>query len=87
VLSLFQNLLGLAAGPLIAGAASDHWGLETTMVFMPMFSIVAAIMFMLAVKTYESDVRHVREQIAAQDERNAAKLLGGENFAKAVASH
>jgi hypothetical protein len=42
---------------------------------------------MLAVKTYESDVRHVREQIAAQDERNAAKLLGGENFAKAVASH
>ena len=88
VLSLFQNLLGLAAGPIIAGAASDHWGLEATMVFMPMFSIVAAVMFMLAVKTYEDDVRHVREQIAAQDkERNAVKPLGRENFAKAVASH
>ncbi|MDI9850255.1 MFS transporter [Rhodoblastus sp. 17X3] len=88
VLSLFQNLLGLAAGPLIAGAASDHWGLEATMVCMPMFSIVAAVMFMLAVKTYEDDVRHVREQIAAQDKaRNVAKSLGGENFAKAVVSH
>jgi MFS family permease len=27
VLALFQNLLGLAAGPLVAGALSDMWGL------------------------------------------------------------
>lgn len=88
VLSLFQNLFGLAAGPLIAGVASDHWGLETTMVFMPLFSIVAAVMFLLAVKTYEDDVRHVREQIAAQSrERNAAASLGGESFANAAVSH
>ena len=88
MLSLFQNFFGLAAGPLIAGVASDHWGLETTMVFMPLFSIVAAVMFMLAVKTYEDDVRHVREQIAAQSkERNVGAPLGGDGFASAAVSH
>ena len=88
VLSLFQNLFGLAAGPLIAGAASDHWGLENTMIFMPLFSIIAAVMFMLAVRTYEEDVKHVREQIAAQlKQQNDLSLLGGENVAKAVAGH
>ena len=55
---------------------------------MQLFSIVAAVMFLLAVKTYEEDVKHVREQIAAQSKaRNALSPLGGENFAKAVTSH
>ena len=31
VLSLFQNLLGLAAGPFIAGWVSDAWSLETAL--------------------------------------------------------
>jgi sugar phosphate permease len=88
VLSLFQNLFGLAAGPLIAGAASDHWGLENTMIFMPLFSIIAAVMFMLAVRTYEEDVKHVREQIAAQlKQQDNLSPLDGENVAKAVAGH
>ena len=82
VLALFQNLFGLAAGPLIAGVASDHWGLETTMIFMPLFSLVAAVMFLLTVRTYEEDVKHVREQIAAQ-----AKPFGGEAAAQTVAGH
>jgi MFS transporter, Spinster family, sphingosine-1-phosphate transporter len=88
VLSLFQNLFGLAAGPLIAGVASDHFGLESTMIFMPLFSIIAAVMFMLAVRTYEEDVKHVREQIAAQlKQRSDLSPLGEENVAKAVAGH
>jgi MFS family permease len=88
VLSLFSNLFGMAAGPLIAGAASDHWGLETTMIFMPLFSIVAAAMFLLALKTYEEDAKHVREQIAAQSMvQNASASFGKENVATAVASH
>jgi MFS family permease len=88
VLSLFQNLFGLAAGPLIAGAASDHWGLQTTMMFMPLFSLVAVVMFLFTVRTYEEDVKHVREQIAAQSkQQNVSPPLGGENVAKAVAGH
>jgi len=88
VLSLFQNLFGLAAGPLIAGVASDHFGLESTMVFMPLFSIIAAVMFLLAVRTYEEDVKHVRELIAAQSMvQSGLSPLGEGNFAEAVAGH
>ncbi|MGO9361047.1 MAG: MFS transporter [Xanthobacteraceae bacterium] len=88
VLSLFQNFLGLAAGPLIAGVASDHWGLESTMVFMPLFSIIAAVMFLLAVRTYEEDVKHVRELIAAQSMvQSGLSPIGERNFAEAVAGH
>ena len=66
VLSLFQNLLGLATGPLLAGAVSDVWGLETAMIAMPGFCILASVMFLLAARTYEHDVRSVREQTAGQ---------------------
>ena len=86
VLALCSNLFGLAAGPLIAGAASDRWGLETTMIFMPLFSLVAVVMFLFTVRTYEEDVKHVREQIAAQSKSDLSPL-GGENVAKTVAGH
>jgi predicted MFS family arabinose efflux permease len=88
VLSLFQNLFGLAAGPLIAGVVSDHWGLETAMICMPLFCIIAAVMFMLAVRTYEDDVKHVREQIAAQSAAgNLLSPVGDAKFGEAVAAH
>ena len=83
VLALFQNLFGLAAGPLIAGVASDHWGLQTTMIFMPLFSLVAVVMFLLTARTYEKDVKQVREQIAAQSKDDLSPLGG----AKTVAGH
>jgi MFS family permease len=86
VLALFQNLFGLAAGPLIAGALSDHWGLQTTMIYMPLFSLVAALMFLFTAGTYEQDVKRVREQIAAQSKDDLSPL-GGENAAKPVAGH
>jgi MFS family permease len=86
VLALFQNLFGLAAGPLIAGVLSDHWGLQTTMIYMPLFSLLAALMFLFTVGTYEADVKRVREQIAAQSKDDLSPL-GGENAAKPVAGH
>ena len=59
VLSLFQNLFGLAAGPFIAGALSDAWGLTTTLVAMPSFAIVAAFAFKFAAGSYVTDMRRV----------------------------
>jgi MFS family permease len=56
VLSLFQNLLGLAAGPVIAGAMSDAFGLETALTAMPLFGIVAAACFIVASRSYEGEV-------------------------------
>ena len=46
--ALFQNLFGLALGPVIAGTLSDAWGLETALTAMPAFSALAAIAFMFA---------------------------------------
>jgi MFS transporter, Spinster family, sphingosine-1-phosphate transporter len=56
VLSLFQNLFGLALGPLITGALSDYIGLNVALVIMPVFGVLAAIAFVKASKTYESDI-------------------------------
>jgi predicted MFS family arabinose efflux permease len=59
VLSLTQNLLGLAAGPLIAGILSDNFGLPFAMSVMPLFCLLAAAMFVVGARTYEADARRV----------------------------
>jgi MFS family permease len=59
VLSLFQNLFGLAAGPFIAGALSDAWGLTSTLVAMPSFAIIAAFAFRRAAGSYVPDMERV----------------------------
>ena len=56
VLSLFQNLLGLAAGPLIAGTLSDVLGLATALTVMPMFGVLAAVCCMTASRSYEVEI-------------------------------
>jgi MFS family permease len=56
VLSLSQNLLGLAAGPFIAGWISDAWSLEAALAVMPIFGVLAAGLFMVAARGYERDV-------------------------------
>ena len=55
LLALFQNLFGLAAGPFLAGMLSDAWGLENALAVIPAFSVVAAIAFLIAVRSYERD--------------------------------
>ncbi len=59
VLSLTQNLLGLAAGPLIAGILSDNFGLPFAMSVMPVFCLFAAALFVVGARTYEADARRV----------------------------
>lgn len=57
VLSLFQNLLGLAAGPFIAGLLSDAWSLEAAMAVMPVFGLLSAGLFVVASRSYEKDLQ------------------------------
>jgi MFS family permease len=57
VLSLTQNLLGLAGGPLLTGALSDRIGLQAAMGTAPLFCLGAAALFLLATHTYEADLR------------------------------
>lgn len=65
VLSLFQNLLGLAAGPFIAGLLSDAWTLQHALVVMPVFGLFAAWAFVLASRSYEPDLKLVAESVEA----------------------
>jgi len=59
VLALFQNLLGLAAGPFLAGMLSDSVGLQAALALTPAFGLVAAGFFLLATRCYEADVQRV----------------------------
>jgi MFS family permease len=61
VLALFQNLFGLAAGPFIAGALSDAWGLERALTVTPLFAVLSALALLMASRTYEADLQRMRE--------------------------
>jgi MFS family permease len=60
VLSLFRNLFGLAAGPFIAGALSDAFGLRLALAITPLLGIAAAACFLTAAASYEKDLRNAR---------------------------
>jgi len=59
MLSLMQNLFGLAAGPLLTGLLSDAFGLPFALSVVPAFSLLAAAMFVIAARTYERDLKDV----------------------------
>jgi MFS family permease len=68
VLALFQNLFGLAAGPLLVGLLSDRMGLQPALAAVPVASVAAATAFLLAARSYEGDKARAAEPI----ERGAA---------------
>jgi len=61
LLALFQNLFGLALGPVIAGALSDAWGLESALTAIPAFGALAAIALMVAARSYETDKQRAND--------------------------
>lgn len=67
VMSLFQNLFGLALGPFIAGALSDAVGLESALTLIPLFGLIAVGAMLMASRTYAADI-HVGTLPIAQPE-------------------
>ena len=63
VLALFQNLFGLAAGPLVAGVLSDMWGLVPALTATPLFALIAAGALWMAAGTYERDKARAAEPV------------------------
>ncbi|KJK07432.1 MULTISPECIES: MFS transporter [Pseudomonas] len=55
-LTLANNLLGLATGPLITGRVSDLIGLHAAFQLVPLISIGAAAVFFIAKRHYHSDM-------------------------------
>ena len=59
MLTLVNNLLGLAAGPLITGQLSDVLGLDRAFQLVPLISVAAAAVFYFAKRHYLTDVQQV----------------------------
>ena len=66
VLALFQNLLGLAAGPFLAGVLSDALGLQLALTLTPAFGVLAALAFLVAARSYETDKQCASEPPTSQ---------------------
>ncbi|MDM3888822.1 MFS transporter [Pseudomonas sp. BCRC 81390] len=58
-LTLANNLLGLATGPLITGRVSDLIGLQAAFQLVPLMSIGAALVFFLAKRHYQHDMERL----------------------------
>jgi len=68
ILSLTRNLFGLAGGPLLAGALSDAYGLSFAMSVVPVLCLIAAVLFVLAARTYQADRKSIATPEPALDE-------------------
>jgi MFS family permease len=71
VLSLVQNLFGLALGPFISGALSDSIGLESALSIIPIFSLLAAGCFLMAARSYEADKARANDMPVATEPSRA----------------
>ena len=76
VLALFLNLFGLAAGSFIAGVLSDAWGLTVALTVIPVFSLLAALAFRFAARTYEADMQRAGQPT---DEPASTPVMGARN--------
>ena len=58
-LTLANNLLGLAAGPLVVGALADRIGLVDAMKVAPLVSVLAIVALLIGRRVYPSSLRRV----------------------------
>ena len=61
LLAAILNLLGLAVGPFLTGVLSDQWGLQHALAVVPLFSALAAVLFIIAMRSYDADVARVSD--------------------------
>jgi MFS family permease len=69
-LTLVNNLLGLAAGPLVTGVLADALGLAKAFQLVPLVSVAAAVVFYFAKRHYLADIErvggHARTYVGAE---------------------
>ena len=65
---IVQNLLGSSLGPLLVGVLSDRYGIHAALTVVPLFSLMAGIIFFVASIFYERDLARV-EKISLSIER------------------
>jgi MFS family permease len=58
-LSLANNLLGLAPGPIVTGMLADAFGLPAALQLVPLVSLAAAAIFAVARRSYQQDLQQL----------------------------
>jgi MFS transporter, Spinster family, sphingosine-1-phosphate transporter len=71
VLSLVQNLFGLATGPFIGGLLSDAVGLENALALTPLACVIAAAAFVAARDGYQTDRQRISGPTVTQTSQGA----------------
>ena len=56
-LTLFIALLGMAPGPFVTGVLGDRFGLQVAMQIVPLVSLLAAVIYLFAARSYAADLR------------------------------
>jgi MFS family permease len=65
--SIVQNLLGSSLGPLFVGWMSDRYDLQTALLMVPLFNIVAFVAFLIGAAFYEKDLSKVEKVVLVAD--------------------
>ena len=65
-MTLANNLIGLAPGPLIVGVLSDALGLQRALSLAPLLALAASVFFVMVSRSYESDVARLRASAAQE---------------------
>jgi predicted MFS family arabinose efflux permease len=71
VLSLVQNLFGLAVGPFVGGMLSDAVGLTNALALLPLASLIAAASFVIAGGRYRVDLQRLSQAPEAAVQQGA----------------
>ncbi|HEY9594217.1 MAG TPA: hypothetical protein VHE79_07055, partial [Spirochaetia bacterium] len=65
---IVQNLLGSSTGPIVVGSLSDAYGLPSAMLMVPVASVAAGVLFLVASAFYKRDLAKV-DKVAVEMER------------------
>jgi hypothetical protein len=63
-----QHILGSSTGPIVIGAISDASDIQTAMLILPGFTVIAAILFLLGSLYYEKDLAAVERVTLSVEE-------------------
>jgi len=62
-LTLANNLLGLAAGPVVVGALADRFGLATALQVTPVVAVLAIVALVIGKRAYPASLRRARQVV------------------------
>ena len=65
---VIQHILGSSLGPPVIGALSDAFGLQTAMVFLPLFTLLGGVLFFIGSFFYNADAARVEGMEAFEPE-------------------